>query len=202
MSEELAQAFKDGGKLTDEQLSELGSFLEGEGGIKVVVDKFGFSEKDYRRLKQALVRRKIKVPKAPSKPEEELVSVKLLKQKEWVRKTSETMWNIGAETVLRWKTLASQAQGYWNDELKDVDMEKFVTDAIDLYVTKGQEIRGIEMENVALLVSIELLSKMYNELLYRLNEARMAVYMTEMLNQDVESLPLLLTPIKTRLEMG
>jgi hypothetical protein len=215
MTELLVKKFKDGEKLTDEQLSELGSFLEGEGGIKAVMDKFGYSKADYDRVRQALLRRKIRVPKAPAKPEDEVGCVKAPKEMKPEAELARHERKALADHIeLQWKMVHDTAMklirkyepriielGYLKEDGL-ADLERFLTDAIDFYIAKGRETVEIEHENVALWVSIELLSKMYNERLYQLNEARMAIYMTEMLNQDIESLPLLLTPIKTRLGMG
>jgi hypothetical protein len=195
---QILQAFKSHEKLTDDQLAELGSFLEAEGGIKEAAEKYGLSEKEYRRLKTALGRKKVRVSKAPTKPEDEVSRVRLDKEREWVKKVAEQMWGLGSSTIMRWYSRAGEL-GYV-DEKGEVDVGRLVNEAMDFYLAEGARVKEIERENVALKSAIDdYLKPRFQELVDLLADIRMRVLMIEQLNQDVEGLSLLLSPLKNRL---
>lgn len=195
---DLLMRYKNREKLSREEQDKLFDYLSGVDDLLALVTStpFLFSRTAYMRLNKAMSRRGIK--RKAKKPEEELVDVKLKKQKEFVRKLSETMWSIGAETIMKWYSRAAEV-GYYKDELKDVDMAEFVRDAVQFYLDEGTRIKELQQDNVALNAAIELLSAKFNELLERFNEVAMVTSMTEMLYKDVENLPLILAPIKSKL---
>jgi len=199
---DLLMRYKNREKLSSEEQDTLFDYLATVDDLLALVSStpYQFRRTDYMRLAKAMGRRGIK--RRVKAPEEELVSVKLSKQKEFVRKLSETMWGIGAETIMKWYSLAAEV-GYYKDELKDVDMAEFVRYAVQFYLDEGTRIRELQLDNVSLNDAIEELSKMYNALLERFNEVAMVTSMTELLYRErIENLPLILAPIKSRVGLA
>jgi len=75
---------------------------------------------------------------------------------EFVRTMWEEAKSIGQDTVMRWVTRASE-MGYYDEEAKRVQMNEFVKDAIEYFLSKAPEEREREHELAFLRVLSEVL---------------------------------------------
>lgn len=191
--------------LTDEQLGELFDFLSTVPDVKSLVmgEEFKFTESQYEALMKMMGRAGVVKKKAAQPTPEKAIKSTMAKRTSdaagaFANKLFDDMLSIGGETVMRWYQFAGEL-GYYDQAKQKVDMPKFVGDAINFFIENKQAVTELNQVNVMLWSSIELLSAMFKDLEFKLNEARMAIYMTESLNPD---LGLVLTPIKSRLGMS
>jgi hypothetical protein len=196
---DLFERYRNREKLGDGEMERLMEYAASTDDLLSLTESLGYSRSDYMRLAKAMSRRG--VTKRGREPEEALVDTKIMRQKEFVRSLAEDIWSIGAETVMRWYSRASEV-GYWDEALKRVNMAEFVRDAIEFYLNEGVRIRELQQDNVALSAAVELLSMKLNELLDRIAMAVAALSMVEQLYRDVPNLPLILAPIRSSLYMS
>lgn len=164
-------------------------------------DKYGLSETEYERIKKAMARSGFRIRHREFKPEDEFDR----QAKDDERAFWKTLWKQVHDTAMQILTKRSpqiMELGYIHEDEHGnamPDFVKFLNDAIDFYLKEGSRVQELESENKALKASVELLSILYKEALHRLNEARATVVLTELVNQDNEAIPIILSPIKERL---
>ncbi len=199
----LLRDYKTGGKkaLSSQQFEELAGYLINvEVQPLVMGDPFKFTKAGYDALMKAIGRTGASKKPKEIKPEQELARHEREAEAKFWKGIWERSHAVAMRQIRRWEPRIIE-MGYTMEVEGNVfaDSEKFIGDAIDFFVTQGRRVKEIEQENVALVASIELLAAMYDGVILKFNEVRMAVLMTEAVNQNFEQLPLILSPIKSRL---